>query len=87
MEESIRKLFLKDCAAILSTTIVLWAVLAFALAKLRCIAPDPIISGLIVAAGIIAGIFATTAAIAVVFHLVQNNNQAYEPELSGRNGS
>ena len=81
MENKIEKMFIQDCSIVFTTMIILWAVLIFTMIGVSAIAPNKTVMGVILFAGIMAGAFATTSAIAVLVHLRQNKRRLYLQEL------
>ncbi|MBK5244239.1 MAG: hypothetical protein JJE18_04285 [Eubacteriaceae bacterium] len=84
MESQMGKKYLMDKAAIIFALIVLWTVLIFVMLNIEGITPTKSLKLTIFAIGILMGIFATAASIAVLIHLKKNKKILYITEMNAK---
>jgi len=82
MESQMKKKYLMDEAAIIFAMIVLWTVLIFVMINIGNITPNQSLKMMIFAIGILVGIFATAASMAVLIHLKKNKRILYITEIN-----
>lgn len=81
MEKQIGRMHAQDRGLIIAFIIFLWIVLIYAMIEVTSLAPDPGVQLLILTAGSVAGIAATSALIAVLVHLKDKRNLIYAEEI------
>ena len=81
MEFGGTKMYRQDTGLVVIFIILVWLVLGFVLISISGLAPDDLIRNVILVTGSIAGIFVTSALIAVLVHLKKNQDSIYSEEL------
>lgn len=79
--KTINKLYRQDTGLIIAFILFVWVVLAFVLMNVLSLALAEITRDVALGAGIVAGIFVTSALVAVLVHLKKNCHALYSEEL------
>lgn len=75
------KMYRQDTGLVVIFIIFVWLVLGFVLISISSLAPNDLIRDVTLGAGSMAGIFVTSALIAVLVHLKKNRVGIYSDEL------
>lgn len=75
------KMYRQDTGLVVVFIIFVWLILGFVLISVSSLAPNDLIRNAILVAGSTAGIFVTSALIAVLAHLKKNRAGIYSEEL------
>jgi len=75
------KMYQQDTALVVIFIILVWLVLGFVLISISSLAPNDLVRDVTLGAGSLAGIFVTSALIAVLVHLKKNRVGIYNDEL------
>lgn len=79
--EKINKLYRQDTGLIFVFILFVWVVLGFVLLNVTSLAVSDLIRNVALIAGVVAGIFVTSALVAVLVHLKKNRIALYNEEL------
>ncbi|HWR44534.1 hypothetical protein [Sporomusa sp.] len=79
--EKIDKMYRNDTGLVVIFIIFVWLILGYVLVSVSSLAPNDLIRNVMLAAGVMAGIFMTTSLIAVLVHLKKNRVSVYRDEL------
>lgn len=74
-------MYLQDCLTIFAFMFFLWIALAYVIINVSVIAPNITVKIIAILAGSTAGIFSTTALIAVLVHLRKNRQKLYIEDI------
>ena len=77
----INKLYRQDRGLVFVFILFVWAVLGFVLKNVLSLAMNDLIRNVALVAGLLAGIFVTSALVAVLAHLKKNRIALYSEEL------
>ncbi|KJR44354.1 hypothetical protein UF75_5267 [Desulfosporosinus sp. I2] len=77
----INKLYKQDRGLVFVFILFVWAVLGFVLKNVLSLAMNDLIRNVALVAGLLAGIFVTSALVAVLAHLKKNRIALYSEEL------
>lgn len=86
MKKKIQRLFISDCAAIVTAMIAIWAMIMFAMTSVRAIAPTQVVATLIFASALLICLFATASLAAVFIHLKRNRESIYTEDILASTG-
>ncbi len=75
------KMYRQDTGLVVIFIVCVWLVLGFVLISISSLAPDELIRDVTLVVGSMAGIFVTSALIAVLVHLKKNRVGIYSEEL------
>lgn len=81
MKKRIKMMYFQDRMVIFSFMISFWAILSYVMVNISYLDIDYTIKLIILLAGILAGIFGTTALIAVLIHLKKNCDELYMQDV------
>ena len=82
MENRAGRMYVIDSAVIWISLVVMWFVLIFILLQVVPLADDFLTQAILVGSAILAGVFATSALVALLLHLHRERNSLYAGELS-----
>lgn len=77
----INKLYRQDTGLVFVFILFVWVVLGFVLMSVSSLAVSDLIRNVALVAGVVAGIFVTSALVAVLVHLKKNRIALYSEEL------
>lgn len=77
----IDKLYKQDTRLVFVFILFVWSVLGFVLVNVSSLAESDLIRNVALLSGIVAGIFVTSALVAVLVHLKKNRHALYSEEL------
>jgi len=80
-EAKMDKMYRQDTGLVLIFIVFVWLVLGFVLINISSLAPNILIRDVNLVVGLVAGIFVTSALIAVLVHLKKNRVGIYSEEL------
>lgn len=82
MDNKIASMYRNDVLLLILFIIFVWVILSLVASAVSTIAPNPTVKTIALAAGAVAGIFATSALLGVLSHLKKNKQQLYNQDIS-----